>query len=251
TDDRLLVLLDPMTGKTTWSGTGAPQDLSTVHETTWHGRPVLAAASSQEHTLWPLDSPDPTAVAPVTVDLRARAHVTYAGTAPLIDLGDYTVLAPATATTDSHRLSLPPGSRPAALTENTIHSITDDQITHTNTTTGESTTTDLTSPQHAENTPDMVIGIDDTRALVQWPTGENNENILALTDLETGTLLAEPHTTQSLNDNDTLLIDNNAQTATIRTYFLAYDNQTAIVDLGRFEPTALRDHQLFGTGTDT
>src|SRR5699024_2713097 len=47
TEARTLTILDPDRGEPQWVGSSAPTDLTDVHETTWQGRPVLAAASSQ------------------------------------------------------------------------------------------------------------------------------------------------------------------------------------------------------------
>src|SRR5699024_12852702 len=115
----------------------APTHLADVHDTTWQRRPALAAASSQSLTLVPLDDTDGT-VAPVSVDLDARAEVTYAGTAPLIDLGDYTVAAPATESSEAHRVTLPPGAVPAAAgADGVIRSRTDGAVWTTNPAPGE------------------------------------------------------------------------------------------------------------------
>ena len=246
TEARTLTILDPDRGEPQWVGSSAPTDLTDVHETTWQGRPVLAAASSQSLTLWPLDDTEGT-VAPVSVDLDARAEVTYAGTAPLIDLGDYTVTAPATESSEAHRVTLPPGAVPAAAgADGVIRSLTDEAVWTTNPDTGEHERIDLATPEGADGAPEDVIGLTADHALVQWSGDGSSDTTLALIDLTTGTVAAQA-TARPPSDSDVLHSDPDAQTAVIGDVFISYGDDPAVVDLDGLDVTAVDGRQLYGS----
>lgn len=246
TADRTLAILDPERGETQWVGSSAPTDLDEVHETTWQGRPVLASASSQSLSLWPLDDGEDQA-APVTVSLDASADVTYAGTAPLIDLGDYTVLAPATPTSETKRITLPPGAVPAAVTDGAIRSITDEAVWSTDPETEEHEQVNLDAPKGAKGSPEAVIGLTADHALAEWKQKDSSKSSLALIDLTTGDVEAHATVTRPPSDSDPLISDADAQTAVIGDVFVSYGNDPALVELETFETTAIKGHRLHGT----
>lgn len=246
TADRTLAILDPETGEAQWVGSSAPTDLDEVHETTWQGRPVLAAASSQSLSLWPLDDGEDRA-APVTVPLEASADVTYAGSAPLVDLGDYTVLAPATQTRDAQRVTLPPGAVPAAVTDGAIRSISDEAVWSTDPETEEHEPVSLDPPQGAEGSPEEVIGLSPEHALAQWPQKDSSKSTLALIDLSAGTVAAHATVTRPPSKSDPLLADADAQTAVIGDVFVSYGEDPALVGLDGFDATAIEGHRIHGT----
>lgn len=240
--DGSLNALDATTGEKTWMGTGAPSELETVAETIWQGRPVLATAQAQRLTLWPLDT---TPATPVHVDLQAPADVSFAGDAPLIDLGDYTVLAPATPDADARRLALPAGAKPAAITEGIVSAITADSITTTDIATGEYDEQPFTPPAGSTGTPQTVLGLDGTHALASWD-GEDGD-IVALIDLTTGAALATTSTPGGLRPNDVPLRDQSHHTAVVGDLFVSYDPADArIVPMSGFTPTALHDTTVYG-----
>lgn len=245
---RQLLILNPDTGQSEWSGANAPQDLTTVHETTWQGRPVLAAASPQRLTLWPLDH-GTSNVSPVEVDLSARASVTYAGHSPLIDLGDYTVLAPPQAADeDAQRVTLPPGARPAAITERGIVSVAEKAVWTTDPTTGEHSQQPLDSPS---GTVEALIPLSDTRTLVQWSDDDTGTSAhVAIIDLDDGSTRAEATLPRQLDTRSAPLIDADAHTAVVGDLFIDYTDAAALVGLDRFQVTAVDGHTLYGTDND-
>lgn len=246
TADRTLAILDPETGKAQWVGSSAPTDLDEVHETTWQGRRVLASASSQSLSLWPLDDGEDRA-APVTVSLEASADVTYAGTAPLIDLGDYTVLAPATPTREAKRVTLPPGAVPAAVADGAIRSLTDEAVWSTDPETEEHEQVSLDPPKGASGSPEEVIGLSPDHALAQWPQKDSSKSAVALIDLTTGTVAAHATLTRPPSESDPLISDADAQTAVIGEVFVSYGEDPALVELDGFDATAIDGRRLYGT----
>lgn len=246
TEARTLTIFDPERGEAQWVGSNAPTSLSDVHETTWQGRPVLAAASAQSLTLWPLDDTDGP-VAPVSVPLGARAEVTYAGTAPLIDLGDYTVMAPATKDRDARRITLPPGSLPVAVVDGTVRSLTDTAVWTTDPETSEHARTAFAAPEGTAGPPEEVIALTGDHALTVWSGDDSSTTTLALTDLANGTVTALSRDARAPSKSDELHSDPAAQTAVIGDLFIAYGNNPDILDLDGFEPSAISGHDIYGT----
>src|SRR5699024_5305488 len=190
-------------------------------------------------TLWPLDLDDKSNVPAVEIDLNAQADVTYAGTAPLIDLGDYTVAVPAE--NGVQRVSVPPGTQPVAAGNDIIVSVGDNTIAQTAfTSKATSTTTDFERPKGTEGAPASAIGLTPKRAVVTWKA--DKKETTALVDTEKGKVLATIDG-RAPRVEELPQIDETAGTALAGSYFIRYDgDKPKIVDLD----VASRDAVLEG-----
>lgn len=243
TPSRELAAIDPETGEVPWRASSGPQDLSTAFETTWQGRPVLASTTGQQLHLWPRDTDE---AAVTRVDLEADATVTYAGTAPLIDLGDYTVLAPATEQRKAQRVSLPPGTKPVAVTENGIASLGESGVWLTDPESGDYERTGDLGSDDAEGLPHFATGIDSDHYLAQWRGEGNDGNYTALINAA-GDVLAETRMRGNLADRDVPMTDADHQTSVVGDLFIDYRPESpALAVIEDFDVTALDGTTLYG-----
>lgn len=233
-----LEIHEPKRAQTVWSSTTAPNGTTPIVETTWTHRPVLASATGHSLTLWPLDLDEHRSVPAVTVDFDANADVTYAGVAPLIDLGDYTVAVPGHE--GLQRISVPPGTHPVAAGDDIIVSIGDNTITHTAfTSKATSTTTDFERPKGTTGAPTSAMGLTPTRALVTWKAKEKETT--ALIDTAAGTVLATIDG-RGPSVDELPQLDEAAGTALVGSYFIRYTgNEPTIVDLDMASRDAVVD----------
>lgn len=225
--------------RTVWSSSTVPRTTTPIVETTWTDRPVLASATGNTLTLWPLDLEDTSNVPAVDIDLNAQADISYAGVAPLIDLGDYTVAVPTDDGVD--RITVPPGTHPVAAGSDIIVSVGDNTIAKTAFTDhATSATVDYDKPKGAEGTPTSAIGLTPTRALVTWKADKGETT--ALLDTDTGTILATI-SGRAPRAEEPPQIDEDAGTALAGSYFVRYSaGEAKIFDLD----VASRDAVLDG-----
>lgn len=217
--------LDPETGQTLWIGRGAPSNLTGMTETTIDGRPVLARADGQTLQAWPRDmTPTPSA----RIDLGARATVTYAGTEPLIDLGDQTIARLVDATPQRH--NLPAGIIPVQLDATTVTGIGDGTIHHIDTDAGTDTTTPFEPPDGAEGAPTAAVGLTETTALAMWPAESGHHG--ALIDTTTGETLTTAHLPTGLRATDTVTLAPDGSMAAAGRIGILLGEAPAVVDLG-------------------
>lgn len=211
-----LEIREPERATTVWSSSSAPRGSTPVVETTWTGRPVLAAASGSTMTLWPLDLPDTKDVPSAEIEIDTQAEITYAGVAPLLDLGDYTVAVPAEK--GVQRVNVPPGTQPVAAGDDIIVSIGDNVIARTAfTEQAANSTTNFNRPKGTKGAPTNAIGLTPTRALVTWEV--DNSDLTALIDTETGKVL-DTQTGKAPDSRDLPQIDDNEGTALLGSYFI-------------------------------
>ena len=242
-----LEIREPERATTVWTSPTAPTGSNPLVETTWTGRPVLASATGDTLTLWPLDLPDTTGVAAVPIALGAQAQITYAGTAPLIDLGDYTVAVPG-AKDGIQRLNIPPGTHPVAAGSDIVISVGDNSISYTpSTPAGEARTVPFDRPKDTTGGPTSAVGLTPTRALVTWQS--KTSDITALLDTETGTILATI-TGRSPDSRQLPQVDDTAGTALIGSYLVSFEQNPKIfeIDTSSREATLDGDH-VYATTT--
>lgn len=238
TPDDTLEIREPERATTVWTSPTAPNGSNPLVETTWTGRPVLATATGDTLTLWPLDLPDTTGVAAVPIELGAQAQITYAGTAPLIDLGDYTVAVPASEGVD--RLSIPPGTHPVAAGTDLVISVGDNSISYTPfTPAGEAKTVTYERPKGTKGAPTSAVGLTPTRALATWQ-GKTSD-ITALLDTENGKILATIDG-RSPDVRQLPEVDAEAGTALLGSYLISFENNPKIFEID----TSSRDATLDG-----
>ncbi|MGP5384132.1 hypothetical protein ACTXL8_18495, partial [Glutamicibacter arilaitensis] len=81
---------NPATGQPVWRGDKAPEDLASIHQGTWAGKPVYAAAERNELRLWPVAMPyDTPSVAPTSIGLEPGQTARTDTHTPYIELGDW------------------------------------------------------------------------------------------------------------------------------------------------------------------
>lgn len=234
--------------QTVWSSSTVPSGTTPIVETTWTDRPVLASATGRTLTLWPLDLNDNTNVPAVEVDIDAQADVTYAGAAPLIDLGDYTVAVPGE--DGVQRVSVPPGTQPVAAGNDIIVSVGDNTIAKTAfTSKATSTTIDFERPKGAKGAPTSAIGLTPTRAVVTWKA--DKKETTALVDTEKGKVLATLDG-RAPRVEELPQVDKSSGTALAGSYFIRYDgDEPTIVDLDVASREAVLDgNHVYTTNQD-
>jgi hypothetical protein len=245
--DGNLAILNPETASHDWTGISVPRGDLQIHETTWQGRKIIAAATSQKLYLWPLDTGHKTG--PTVFEPKFRATTTFAGTAPLIDIGDYTVMTPATKDTPPHKLTLPPGSHPTAVDGDIIRSISGTTINGTSIATKETSKTPYQLPQGATGAPEAVYGLSPHRAIVQWKAKDKkqSERISAIVDLK-GNVITPISGLPNIARNTEVLLDTEAQTAVVGSTYLNYGEATPhAVDIADITPSAIHGRTIFGT----
>lgn len=238
TPDNQLEIHEPQRAQTVWSSSTVPNGTTPIVETTWTGRPVLAAATGNALTLWPLDLEDTSKVPAVDIALDTQADVSYAGTAPLIDLGDYTVAVPADEGIE--RITVPPGTHPVAADRDIIISVGDNSIARTAfTPSAKSGATAYNRPKGTKGAPTSAVGLTPTRALVTWKT--DNDETTALLDTEHGKILATT-TGRAPRAEELPQVDETAGTALLGSYFIRYDaDKPKIFDLDLSSQDAVLD----------
>lgn len=248
--DGKLRILDEHRANTVWESSSAPSGAQQIAETTWRGRPVLASFSGRKLTLWPLDLPDSHNVPAVSIDAGATAETSFAGAAPLLDLGDYTVAVPAQKS-GLRRLSIPPGTHAVAAGTDLIIAIGDNTITHTAITSGGTDETiDFDRPKGTRGAPSTAVGLTETRALVTWQSEKSATT--ALLDTQNGDVLSTIEGDASLGQEQPE-VDREHSTAIIGPYFIDLSTSSpAIVDLDLASSgqTTLADHHVYTTNAD-
>lgn len=243
--DSRLQIRDTASGKTVWQAQGRPSIRGDIHMTTVSGVAVLATASTNDITVWPLGSDEDGPVQAVSFATGSGADVSYLGSTPLIDLGDQTVQmvgedgvvqldVPVTATAV---MATPTGV--IAYSENSLWSIPLE---------GEPQESPLPAPSGAVGAPTAVTAADDTHLVAVWPTSVPGTATAALIDLETGSILnAIELSSRTLNDNDEPLHSVDAETMTVGNLFVDYSTSPALVELTDIAPEAINGNTIYGT----
>ncbi len=237
-----LNMLDPATGRTRWTGTGARGALALSEV---QGRHVVAATSSSELHLWPLDVTDPARTPAVDLPLTARrAEVTHLGSSPLVTLENQTV-----AVFDGEglvRRDVPVGADPVLARHDGIVAVGDDAwwlITAD----ADPVRHALPRPDGASGAPLAVSAADDATLVITWPVAGPTD-LAALVDIATGRITAQAAVDDAaIGADDVPLHDPTGQTMTLGTLFVDYSPEPAILELPDITPTAVHGHTILGT----
>lgn len=287
-----LQAIDAQTAQPQWYSTQAPDEMADVHQTTWAGEPVLAEVTSSQLRIWPIPTdsqPAPTSrttpesqpVQPHTVELTHQADVTFVGDSPLIDLGDYVVATDAGDGTLTE-VQIPAGAEPLLVSDGEVVSMDDTHLYHSPITTDD----DEDSPDEDSGGQDRESeesdgrqssstelahhsAVQNDRPLSVWPLttevvaglyeGEDDEPILQVFN-SNGERLTSSYLDSTPTDQDTALVDPEAETAVIGSIGIHWGNDSESTgpeivepDITNFTPaheSLLHGPTLWGEATD-
>ncbi|GAA1150490.1 hypothetical protein [Nesterenkonia lutea] len=248
--DGILSARHPETAEPTWAGSGAPADLSEIHESTWAGAPVLASYSRGNLNLWPIEEVRPgDAVAPEQVPVDHTAELLWEGDAPLVSLGDFVVLVPDEAGTLTE-VTIPAGSQPVSAVEGEAVSIGADAIYRTGLD-GESTVTEFTPPGGVEGRPEMFWTIGTEALVLAWSgNGAADEPVIAVMDQDTGETIIKDRIERLPNESAEITYNTGSQRAVIGALAIRYDDDPSLNEVPVLEDPVLAGNTLYGNTTD-
>lgn len=233
----------PATGQPVWRGDKAPENLTSMHQSTWAGAEVYAAAERNELRLWPVDMPyDTPSVAPTSIALEPGQTARTDTHTPYIDLGDWYIRVPDAAGT-LHEVMIPPGSTvldvAADGTITTISATTIYTLDNTGTILNEQK---FTAPEGATKYPVRVWLLDDTHALLAW---DDTERIMGVLNTTTGAMLFSGTPRTIPTATEPLLVDKDAKTAALGTVGIRYGANGALVDLRTADLSAIHGNLIY------
>lgn len=244
--DGILSARDPETAEPTWAGSGAPGDLSEIHESTWAGAPVLASYSRGNLNLWPVEEVTPgNAVAPEQVPVDNTAELLWEGDAPLVSLGDFVVLVPDDEGTLTE-VTIPAGSQPVSTVDGEAVSIGADAIYRTGLD-GESTTTEFTPPESVDGPPETFWTIGTEALVLAW---SGDEPVIAVLDQETGETIIKDRIERLPNESAEITYNTDSQRAVIGTLAIRYADDPSLNEIPALEDPVLTANTLYGNTTD-
>lgn len=236
-----LQAIDAQTAQPQWYSRQAPDEMADVHETTWAGEPVLAEATSSQLRIWPIPtdsqpaptsqaSPDSQPVQPHTVELAHQADVTFVGDSPLIDLGDYVVAADAGDGTLTE-VQIPAGAEPLLVSDGEVVSMDDTHLYHSPINTDDhsdsqdSDSTELAHHSAVQNDRPLSVWPLTTEVVAGLYEGEDDESILQVFN-SNGERLITSYLDSTPTDQDTALVDPEAETAVIGSIGIHWGNDS-------------------------
>lgn len=239
---------NPQTGQPVWRGDKAPEDLTTIHQSTWAGQEVYTAAESNELRLWPVVLPANThSVTPTTIALEPGQSARTDTHTPYIELGDWYIRVP-DAAGKLHDVMIPPGSTVLDVAaDGTITTISATTI-YTLDNTGEiQSEKPFTAPEAMTKYPTRVWLLDDTHALLAW---DETERVMGVLDTATGGLLFSGTPSVIPTATEPLLVDKEAKTAVLGSVGLRYGDEPALVDLPSIDTTAIHGMTVYANTTN-
>ncbi|GAA1163171.1 hypothetical protein [Nesterenkonia sandarakina] len=248
--DGILSIRDPETAEPVWAGTGAPQDLSEIHESTWTGQPVLGSYSRGNLNLWALEEVTPgDAVAPEQVPVAHEADILWEGDTPLVSLGDFIVLVP----NDEGVLTevtIPAGSEPVSAVEGEAVSLGPETIYRTGID-GEATSTDFTAPESVEGPAETFWTIGTDALVLAWSAPDSEDSpVIAVIDQETGETIIEEPVEQLPNESAEITSNGDSQRAVIGTLAVRYDDDPSLNEIPAIQDPVIFGNTLYGNTTD-
>lgn len=233
----------PATGQPVWRGDKAPENLASMHQGTWAGKPVYAAAERNELRLWPVDMPyDTPSVAPTSIALEPGQAARTDTHTPYIDLGDWYIRVPDAAGT-LHEVMIPPGSTVLDVAaDGTITTISATTIYTLDNTGKILDEKDFTAPEGATKYPVRVWLLDDTHALMAW---DDTERVMGVLDTTTGSLLFSGTPRTIPTATEPLLVDRDAKTAALGSVGIRYGANSALVDLPSADLSAIHGTLIY------
>lgn len=248
--DGILSARDPETAEPEWAGSGAPSDLSEIHETTWTGQPVLASYNRGKLTLWPLEDVTPgEAVAPEQVPVANEAEILWDGDTPLVSLGDFIVLVPDEEGTLTE-VTIPAGSEPVSAVDGEAVSLGPETIYRTGLD-GESTTTEFTPPESVDGPPDTFWTAGTDALVLGWSApGSEGSPVIAVIDQETGETIIKDQVEQLPNESAEITYNADSQRAVIGTLAIRYDDHPSLNQIPALEDPVIEANTLYGNTSD-
>lgn len=231
------------TGQPVWRGDKAPEDLASMHQGTWAGKPIYAAAERNELCLWPVAMPyDTPSVAPTNIALEPGQTARTDTHTPYIELGDWYIRVPDTAGA-LHDVMIPPGS--TVLDVAADGAITTMSATTIYTLDNQGAILDEKNFEAPENTskyPTRVWLLDDTYALLAW---DDKERVMGVLNTETGAMLFSGTPRTIPTATEPLLVDKEAKTAAIGATGIRYGTNGALIDLPSADLTAIHGTTVY------
>jgi hypothetical protein len=239
-----LRIINTQTGRTTWRGAGAPSGRAGVAYTHVENRPVLASASSQSITLWPIDTKAGGKTAGTSVNIGARGTVSYLGSAPLIDLGDQTV---ALLTSKGLvRKDIAVTATPVLATQDSVVAANGEHV-WTVPASGKTKEAPMVKPKGATGQPELISAASDSTLVVLWPTNDQSTDIAALVDVDTGSTIATARVdARSADKRDAPVQSATSKTLALGSLFVDYGKNPAIVQVEGFTPTVVDENTVYG-----
>src|SRR5699024_1330328 len=243
--DGNLVARDPDTAQPVWSSRNAPSDLSTLVQTQWQSKDVLAAYVGRNLYVWNLQIPEGQNRAQShTISVEHQWRVDLNGQAPMIDMGDW-IVGVAGDDYGIDQLVIPAGTRPLTATpQGGVITASQDNF-HTIDSTGETTNTIAYSTDDDIDTmPDRQWMLDDDHAVLGWDTEEPTLSIYRLSD---GQQVATSSVGYLPRQNTTPVIDRASQSAALGDIALSWgSDDAAIHEIEGLEISAVHDDSVFG-----
>ncbi|MGP4992018.1 hypothetical protein [Glutamicibacter ardleyensis] len=234
---------NPATGQPVWRGDNAPENLTSMHQGTWAGKPVYAAAERNELRLWPVDMPyDTPSVAPTTIALEPEQTARTDTHTPYIELGDWYIRVP-DAAGKLHDVMIPPGSTVLDVAADgsitTISATTIYTLDHTGTILSEK---NFAAPEGTTKFPTRLWLLDDTHALLAW---DDTGRVMGVLDIETGSMLFSGKPRAIPAATEPLMVDQHAHTAAIGAIGIRYGTNRALANLPSADLTAIHGNTVY------
>lgn len=234
---------NPETGQAVWRGANAPENLTSIHTTTWAGSPVYAAAVGNELRLWPTAMPaDTYSVSPTVIALEPGQTARTDTGIPYIDLGDWYIRIP-DGSGKLHDVMIPPGSTVLRTTSDgkiiTISADTIYTLDANGTITAETT---YTRPKEATGYPNRVWTLDEQHVLLAW---DGTNRMMGVMNTDTHQVLFSTKPRAIPGPSEDLLIDTQARTAAIGSVGIRYGAKGSFVDLKSASLTAVHGNTVY------
>ena len=237
-------ILDTASGATVWQAQGRPSLRGGFHATSVAGVPVLATNGSEGITVWPLDAADAGVVAAVTYPTEPRASVSYLGSAPLADLGDQTVQV-----IDSDgilQLDVPVTATPVLATSTEVVAYSDSSLWRIPFS-GTPQESSLPSPATAVGAPQAVTATGEAHLLVLWPTATSSTSVVALIDINAGTIVTEATVpSRAFTGDDAPIHSVDADTMVVGNLFVDYTANPAVLEIDDVDVDAVNGSTVYG-----
>lgn len=239
---------NPQTGQPVWRGDKAPEDLTTIHQGSWAGREVYAAAERNELRLWPVTMPaDTHSVSPTSIALEPGQSARTDTHTPYIELGDWYIRVP-DAAGKLHDVMIPPGSTVLDVaSDGTITTISATTIYTLDNTGKIQSEKPFTAPEATTKYPTGVWLLDETHALLAW---DDTERVMGVFDTATGGLLFSGTPRVIPTATEPLLVDRQAKTAVLGSVGIRYGDEPALVDLPSIDTTAIHGTTVYANTTN-
>ncbi|WP_349931856.1 hypothetical protein ABNP34_16530 (plasmid) [Glutamicibacter mishrai] len=233
----------PATGQPVWRGDKAPENLSSIHQGTWAGKPVYTAAERNELRLWPVDMPyDTPSVAPTMIALEPGQTARTDTHTPYIELGDWYIRVPDAAGA-LHDVMIPPGSTVLDVAaDGTITTISATTIYTLDNQGAILDEKNFEAPDNTSKYPTRVWLLDDTYALLAW---DDTERVMGVLNTETGSMLFSGTPRTIPTATEPLLVDKEAKTAAIGATAILYGDKSALADLPSADLTAIHSTTVY------